>query len=72
MNRLHVQIGMPVQITDDEVEEMWSRADDMAFLAREEPEGWLVKYVRQHRRIGQIFKAIADRSHSPMNTDSGN
>lgn len=68
-----IHVGVPVEVKDDEVEQLFMLAWRMQSVAESQEEGWLLEYIKCHKESWKVIRTIFGRSHMlPFRNGSGN
>lgn len=64
MKGVEFQVGKRVEFTIEESRDLEYLASDMRHASKYKVQGWLLVYLRAHKRSHQILRTIIERSHA--------
>ncbi len=59
-----VQVGKPVEITNEEARQLRGLADEMHRRSFHGEKGWFLDYLKAHRAAHEVIRVIFRRSHA--------
>jgi len=64
MSDVQFKVGKHVEFTNEEARDLQALASDMRHASKYKIQGWLLVYLRAHKRSHVILRTIIERSHA--------